>query len=128
MLILSILHFAIMSGFHRFGHKYIYHTHTQHTVNSKTFLSIHSNVYLHFETLTVRTAIWWFGLITNQGIDWTISLNFHYLSYCPVHRPILKSSHPHEFSNRDPHALLCVYYVTRIKLTKVCSSLIIAYT
>ena len=34
--------------------------------------------------LTIRTAIWRFGLITNCGIDQTMSLNFHYASYCLI--------------------------------------------
>ena len=43
-------------------------------------------VYLwyHVNPLTIRTAIWRFGLITNRSIDRTIVLNFPYASYCPM--------------------------------------------
>ena len=42
------------------------------------FLNNHNGA--GFNPLTVRTAIWRFGLISNRGIDRTIVLNFPYAS------------------------------------------------
>ena len=46
----------------------------------QNFISIDTNT----SPLTVRTAIWRFGLITNHGIDRMIDLNFPYASYYPM--------------------------------------------
>ena len=45
---------------------------------------------------TTRTAIWWFGLITNRSICQMMVLNFPYASYCPMHL----SKRPYEFGNK----------------------------
>ena len=57
--------------------------------NNSVYIYLHVPFGLHsapklFVPLTVRTAKWRFGLMTNCGIDRIMSLNFHYVSYCPM--------------------------------------------